>query len=92
MSFRFMTSVFFSHSKYDRNLINYFSNIFTHIGLQGRFFEWQEVYSNYAGMTISNIIRHPDTVAVSAKKPAIAVGIFGSAYSGGSVVGLLVGA
>lgn len=61
---RFTTSVFFSHSKHDRNLINYFSNIFTHIGLKGIFFEWQQLYSNYAGTTISNTICHPDTIAL----------------------------
>jgi hypothetical protein len=58
------TSVFFSHSKHDRNLINYFSNIFTDIGLQGIFFEWQKPYSNYAGRTISNIICDPDSAAI----------------------------
>jgi hypothetical protein len=57
-------SVFFSHSKHDRSLINYFTNIFAHIGLRGIFFEWQQQYPNYAGLTISNCIRHPDTVAV----------------------------
>ena len=57
-------SVFFSHSKHDRTIRDYFSNIFTYIGLHGIFFEWQQQYGNYAGWTISNTIGHPDTVAV----------------------------
>ena len=57
-------SVFVSHSKHDRNLINYFYNIFAHIGLCGIFFEWQRLNPNYAGLTISNCIRHSDVVAV----------------------------
>jgi hypothetical protein len=62
--FRLTVSVFFSHSKHDRNIKNYFSNIFTHIGLHGIFFEWQQPYNNYAGQTISSIICDPNTAAV----------------------------
>jgi hypothetical protein len=57
-------SIFFSHSKQDRNLVNYFSNIFVNIGLHGIFFEWQQLPPNYAGLTITNWIRHRDVVAV----------------------------
>jgi hypothetical protein len=57
-------SIFFSHSKHDRNLIDYFSKIFAYIGLHGIFFEWQQLHPNYAGLTISSWIRHPDVVAV----------------------------
>ncbi|HYA83811.1 MAG TPA: hypothetical protein VEH06_10245 [Candidatus Bathyarchaeia archaeon] len=64
MLVKLTASVFFSHSKHDINIINYFSNIFTHIGLQGTFYEWQTPYTNYAGQTITEIIHHPDTVAV----------------------------
>jgi hypothetical protein len=61
---RYTPSVFFSHSKHDRNLIDYFSKIFAFIGLRGIFFEWQQLPHNYAGLTISEYIRDPDTVAV----------------------------
>jgi hypothetical protein len=57
-------SIFFSHSNHDRNLRDYFTNIFANIGLRGIFFEWQRLYPNYAGSTISNWIRHPDVMAV----------------------------
>ena len=61
---RLTISVFFSHSKHDIDIVNYFSNIFINIGLRGMFYEWQEQYTNYAGQTITNIILHPDTLAV----------------------------
>ena len=64
MFLRYTPSVFFSHSKHDRNLIDYFSKIFAFIGLRGIFFEWQQLPPNYAGLTISEYIRDPDTVAV----------------------------
>jgi hypothetical protein len=57
-------SVFFSHSKHDHNLINYFLHIFTDIGLRGIFFESQQLYEDYAGWTISNTIGRPDTITV----------------------------
>jgi hypothetical protein len=59
-----MPSIFFSHSKGDTQIVDYFSNIFTHIGLHGLFYEWQVQPDNYAGQRITNIICHPSTVAV----------------------------
>jgi hypothetical protein len=64
MFVKLTASVFFSHSKHDINIINYFSHIFTNIGLQGTFYEWQRPDTNYAGQTITEIITNPDTIAV----------------------------
>jgi hypothetical protein len=57
-------TVFFSHSKGDKQIVDYFSNIFANIGLRSLFYEWQVLPDNYAGQRITNIICHPSTVAV----------------------------
>jgi hypothetical protein len=58
-------SVFISHSKNDKQIVNYFSNIFANIGLRSLFYEWQNQPTSYAGQTITYVICHPHTLAVS---------------------------
>jgi hypothetical protein len=59
-----MVFVFVSHSKHDRQLVNFFSNIFADIGLRGMFYEWQIVPNDYAGRTITSIIRNRECAAL----------------------------
>jgi len=57
-------SVFVSHSRHDKQIVDYFTNIFAHIGLHAQFYEWQRKYTGYAGQEITDHICNPDTVAV----------------------------
>ncbi len=59
-----MVRVFVSHSQHDHNIKNFFSNIFTHIGLQAKYMGWEDLDTNYAGVEITRYIRDIETVAV----------------------------
>ena len=58
-------SIFISHSKYDENIVNYFSKAFARVGLPVKLMELEDLSNKYAGYEILNIIRsESDGVAV----------------------------
>jgi hypothetical protein len=59
-----MVRVFISHSQHDDDIKNFFSNIFTHIGLQAKYMEWEDLDRKYAGVEIMQYICSYETVAV----------------------------
>lgn len=60
-----MTSIFISHSKYDRPIVDYFSKAFARIGVTQTLMELEDLNNRYAGYEIRNIIRNEtDGVAV----------------------------
>ena len=59
-----MVRVFISHSRYDNDIKNFFSNIFAHIGLQAIYMEWEDLDRKYAGADIMEYICSAETVAV----------------------------
>lgn len=59
-----MVRVFVSHSQHDRDIKNFFSNIFAHIGLQAKYMEWENLDKKYAGVEIMNYVCNSETLAV----------------------------
>ena len=60
-----MTSIFISHSKYDTDIVNYFSKAFGRVVLGWKLMELEDLGNKYAGYQILNIIRNEsDGVAV----------------------------
>jgi len=59
-----MVRVFISLSQHDHDVKNFFSDIFTDIGLQTKYMEWEALDSRYAGADIMHYIRSDDTVAL----------------------------
>ncbi len=50
-------TVFVSHSKHDKAIKQYFSQIFAHIGLKAKYMEFENLDTKYAGKEIAQIIR-----------------------------------
>lgn len=57
--------VFISHSRYDEQIKNFFSHAIARTnGLNGTFMEFENLEGAYAGVEISNKIRHPNTACL----------------------------
>lgn len=51
-----MGSIFVSHSKHDTEMINFFTNITSRLGIQNHFIEWEELGQKNPGIRIRDII------------------------------------
>lgn len=52
-----MCAVFVSHSKYDVEMINFFTNITSKEGIKNYFMEWEDLNKKYPAIRISDIIK-----------------------------------
>jgi hypothetical protein len=58
-----VTSVFVSHSRRDKDIVNYFSQVFARTKLEAQLMELEDIVNKYQGLEIANKIRN-DTSAV----------------------------
>lgn len=52
-----MCAVFVSHSKYDVEMVNFFTNITSREGIKNYFMEWEDLKNEYPAKRISDIIK-----------------------------------